>query len=149
MALIYAWGGSALLDYMAVVDGCRGRGIGGSMFREPAGRMAGRVLLPEIERPSSGWQARRRERFYRGLGAAVIPDTYLMPSYGGVRPSAMLLLGVSTSGGRASCSRGWAAAAMRRIYRDVYGGADTRLLHDSLAGVPDSFVLEPVRQPAV
>lgn len=144
MALVYVWDGFALLDCMAVSGDRRGKGLGSQLFRRVSKLLEGRVLLFEIETPSLGEQAARRERFCRALGATTISDTYVMPSYEGMEPEVMLLMGVSTSGGDVDYTDGMLQDAVKTIYADVYDRHRPDLVSDSLIGMPGRVCLPPV-----
>jgi GNAT superfamily N-acetyltransferase len=120
---------AALLEYMAVDVGLRGRGVGAALFGAVAGwsGIADRSLLVEVDSEREGSvereQRARRKGFYRRLGARELEGLrYLMPPVTAAAPPAMDLMVYRRElpgyieKGRV---RGW----LEDCYKQVYGVA--------------------------
>jgi predicted N-acetyltransferase YhbS len=142
-SLLYLGEGVALLEYMAVAEARRGRGVGGALYRDAREAVAGRPLLIEIDSPRepAADQAlrRRREAFYRRLGARRLEGLrYRLPLPGEGEPPEMDLL----VDGADVVTRAEVADWLRQIYSGVYGCApeDPRL-PAMLASLPPMLTL--------
>ena len=135
-ALVYDWGEFALLDYMAVSHKRQRLGIGGAMFRGLVNVLDCGILLLEVQKPDGvNVEKTDRLRFYKRLGAAVVTDSYLLPSYDG-EPEEMCLMSVALAR-RQPLSRGDLRRFVQMIYRDVYGYTGTDLVERTMRSVPD------------
>ena len=112
-----------LLDYLAVCQGERGKGVGSRMLSLLCGQMKN-MLLAEVEsplitddpnEPQMRW---RRIRFYERNGFYLNRYPYRMPCLRGNGPSLPLLL----MSRPAPLTDGQARQAARRLYREVYAG---------------------------
>lgn len=118
----------ALLEYMAVDEAFRGRGIGSEMFREST-RIAGAqgvarlVLEVDSDREDSTDRAQRIKRidFYRRLGCRRLGGVdYILPLDTGVAPPLMDLMAWEDEFPIA-LGRGEVTLIVRKIYIEVYG----------------------------
>ncbi len=113
--------GFSLIEYLAVAEALRGRGLGGEVFRRSAADAAGPVLL-EVEAPvedaPSSDQARRL-RFYGGLGCRLVRHLrYRMPRVASQDPPPMrlMLANYPHASITAATLRGWVAEIYVRVY---------------------------------
>lgn len=133
-------GGIALLEYLAVDEATRGRGIGARLYEAARDAVTGRPLLIEVESDRENTperQARaRRIAFYRRLGCRRIGDIeFIMPLAGsGPPPKLDLLIDAYAP---ASVPAAELGAWLSEIYEAVYGcrRGDPRLAY-MLANLP-------------
>jgi GNAT superfamily N-acetyltransferase len=142
----------ALLEYLAVDESARGRGIGAGLFRATVDALHGegraRMLLVEVEADvAAGDDAerearRRRLAFYRRLGCRRIADLdYQLPLRTAGIPPAMHLL-VHRPPDDAPVPRADLARALRTVYADVYDQSpDDPRIAQMLARVADPVSL--------
>jgi len=128
----------ALLEYLAVDRGARGRGIGGILFQAAVEACGDRTMLIEVDAETGEGctlqEQRQRMRFYRRLGCTPIRRVeYQLPlKTAGVIPPMELLIYPSRTVDRETLRR-WISA----VYVDVYGmGADDPRIEQMLAGLP-------------
>jgi GNAT superfamily N-acetyltransferase len=145
-------GGFALLEYMAVAQEQRNRGLGRQLFRRSLdcavtseGRRLPVVLEIDSDRePSSDRAMRtRREGFYRRLGCVRIAGLhYIMPLPGeGSSPEMDLM--VHSAEPLDSLGRGELKRWLQVIYRDVYRcSPDDPRIGQMLQHLPDPVGLE-------
>jgi GNAT superfamily N-acetyltransferase len=135
-----------LLEYMAIHEQHRNRGLGRQLFRETARSVQKEFILLEVDsdrEPSAGNETRKRRlNFYRHLGCRRIEGCpYILPLPGEGPPPEMDLL-VHAADTTTTISRiklrGW----LKVIYQDVYHCAenDPRILK-MLEGVHDPVEL--------
>ena len=153
-ALLYvpAGGEFAWLDYMAVRDDTRGRGIGSSLFREIVrlinrDRKAARWLLFEVDDDREGSDCARqtnlrRIEFYRRLGAHLLANVpYRFPNANGlVVPMRLMVYPMRQVSD-------FTTGVVQRAVQDVFEGIHDRhqddpLLRWFLERVPSELVVE-------
>ena len=131
---------AALLEYMAVDEPHRGRGIGEALFHAVSGwpGIADRVLLIEVdsdrEDSAEHEERARRKRFYRKFGARELAELrYIMPPVAAAVPPPMELL-VYRRELPPSIEKHRVRAWLEACYVQVYGAAaaDPRI-HEMLA----------------
>ena len=137
----------ALLEYLAIHTGMRGRGLGRLLFGEIA-RAVHRdrsTLLIEVEsdrQGSPGFELQtRRKRFYRSLGAREIAGLlWLMPEVAEAPPPPMEMLAhgeLASALGRHTLQH-W----LTRLYVEVYGQSpDDSRLTAMMASLPATVPL--------
>lgn len=135
-ALTYGWYGFALLDYIAVERSRRGGGLGSALFAGLLERLDTGMLLLEVQNPD-GIHAERdaRMRFWRRMGAVIVTDGYVLPSYTG-EPETMSLMAVLRNRKMPAASE--VRRCVESIHRDVYkyGGTDLADATVRSIGVP-------------
>lgn len=113
-----AW---SLLEYLAVDQRSRGRGVGAAIFRQILAMMLGRAVLLEVDSnrdPSPQAQSARRIEFYRRLGCRRIEGVrYVLPLDTTPPPPEMdLMIAQAPPGLTMPQVRQW----VRIIYESVY-----------------------------
>lgn len=119
-----------LLEYIAVANGQRGRGIGRSLFLHAAqmSDAAGRFVLVEVDSDDvpgeDNSERTKRKRFYRGLGCREIEELkYAMPRVSDEEPPPMNMFVYSADPAelprhlKRDRVKGW----IESVYVDVYG----------------------------
>lgn len=126
----------ALLEYMAVSAGRRGRGLGAALFKAVAESNRDRTLLLEVEAGDAGESgsspSRRRKAFYKRLGCReLLGIAYRMPQVATEVPPPMSLMACGAKGGTLDRSmvRIWLVEIFRRVYAvpDPEGPVDAML----------------------
>jgi len=140
----------ALLEYLAVDESARGRGMGAGLFRTAVDALnretRPRSPLVEIEADVGDEcdhdARRRRQAFYRRLGCRRIADLdYQLPLRTAGVPPAMHLY-IHRGASIVPLPRAQLARALRRIYADVYArSADDPRIAQMLARVSDPVSL--------
>ncbi len=134
--------GFGLLEYMAVVEGLRGRGAGAELFRATTRHCAAPLLL-EVEAPDKGVQSleARRVEFYRNLNCRMVPQLrYTLPQLTAEAPPPMRLM--LTNYEPAAVAKTQLRDWITDIYRNVYGQPeDDPAIAGMLAPLPDSVAL--------
>jgi GNAT superfamily N-acetyltransferase len=141
----------ALLEYLAVDESVRGRGVGAALFAGVVDALHGESrdlsLLVEVDADIEGAPDRdlrvRRQAFYRRLGCRRIADLdYELPLRTGGLPPPMHLF-VHRRPDDPPRPRADLAHALRRIYADVYGQTpDDPRIQRMLARVTDPVALD-------
>jgi GNAT superfamily N-acetyltransferase len=135
-----------LLEYMAVHERCRNRGLGGQLFQETARSAQKEFVLLEVDsdrEPSADNETRKRRlNFYRHLGCRRVEGcSYILPLPGEGPPPEMDLL-VHAADANAIISRSQLRDWIERIYADVYRCAkDDSRISRMLEGVRDPVEL--------
>ena len=139
-----------LLEYMAVDEKCRGRGVGSALFQETVRRVysdhAAVPILVEIDsdRQSSREDelSRRRQNFYRRLGCRRIAGcAYRLPLPGDISPPEMDLF-IYVPEPAPVMRRAGLERWLQTIYREVYGcSADDPRIATMLQSVADPIEL--------
>lgn len=128
MSLVFPLSGVdyLLLDYMAVSEDMRGKGIGMSFIEMLAHKVvsSGKSVVLEVEDPSSGDNVNQRKRritFYRRSGAKMLKGMkYLLPPLDGTKPTDMLLFAYPL-GSTSSLSGNSVRKLVSALYEQVYG----------------------------
>lgn len=128
MALLWDFDGIpfVLLDYLAMREDCRGRGLGSDFFRFLSDEIqeTGKQVVIEVEHPSFGnnrAQRIRRIRFYLDNGAGILRDVpYWLPPLDGTTPTEMLLL-ISPADEHRVYSQDDVHMLISRLYAELYG----------------------------
>lgn len=139
---------TALLEYMAVKEEHRGRGIGAELFCAVAEwpEMADRFLLVEVdsdrENSSEQQHRMRRKTFYRGMGARELAGVrYIMPPVTNATPPAMELM-VYRRELPACLEKNRVRAWLEACYAQVYGlAAGDPRIGANLAGCAECIPL--------
>lgn len=136
-----------LLEYLAVAEGHRNRGVGGKLLqcvvsylrneREACG------ILIEVERPEEGSEQegdlrRRRVEFYRRNGATMLEQvpSYRIPNLSGEGSLEMGLMWLRLACQEATISHNRLKDCIVSIYKESYGlSADDPLLQSVLQGI--------------
>jgi GNAT superfamily N-acetyltransferase len=137
-----------LLEYLAVDESYRGRGVGSELFRETVSAIHRQrsVILLEVDsdrEPSAGQELRRRrQNFYRRLGCRRVAGcAYILPLPGARPPPAMDLF-MHVREPMSVIPRAQLRHWVEVIYRDVYGcSANDPRIEMMLDGVADPVVL--------
>jgi GNAT superfamily N-acetyltransferase len=113
-----------LLEYMAIDERCRNRGLGGQLFNETTRAIRKDFILLEIDsdrEPSPDNETRKRRlRFYRRLGCRRIEGcSYILPLPGEGPPPEMDLL-VHTANSATTIPQAKLRKWLDVIYADVY-----------------------------
>lgn len=139
---------AVFLVYLAVADGGRGRGVGGSLLEKAwehgMERLQAEDLQPvgmvwEVDSPDGGDSTRIAERriaFFERHRGRVIDSRYLQPPVDGIAPVPMSLMFRAVEGS-GEPGRATVEALVRGIYEEKYGainGIDGSVLSELLAG---------------
>lgn len=137
---------ASLLEYMAVAENCRGKGIGEQLFRNAASGADPGYLLMEIEAEAPGAPDAddriRRRRFYKRLGCRQVKGlAYRMPPVTEQTPPAMGLF-VARNPLSATVDRALLQLWLECLYTQVYGKSreDPRI-GEMLSGLPQNIEL--------
>lgn len=103
-------------EHFAVVQECRGTGIGGDVIERFVAMSAGRRVVIEVELPTGDWE-RRRIEFYRRHGFETADCAYTQPPYEEGRAS--VPMHIMTYGQSLSAEE--FVRVRNRIYAEVYG----------------------------
>lgn len=136
-----------LLDYMAVKEKYRNKGIGGRFVKNVFSILEekNKYFILEVENPKYGdnrEQRKRRVKFYKRLGAMEMKNTrYILPALSGGEPTEMLLMVFPKyTGGKISGKL--VKSIILQIYREVYNrNEDDRLLNTFIHTIPDVVIL--------
>jgi GNAT superfamily N-acetyltransferase len=135
-----------LLEYMAIHEQCRNRGLGGQLFQETSRAVQKECILLEVDsdrEPSADNEIRRRRlKFYRQLGCRRIEGcSYILPLPGKGPPPSMDLL-VHTADTTTTIPQIKLRKWLEVIYVGVYGCAkDDPRIATMLEGVRDPVEL--------
>jgi GNAT superfamily N-acetyltransferase len=140
---------ACLLEYMAVTDGLRGKGIGRYLFTEVTRRteVAGRFLLVEIDSDKTrttnlAEAATQRKAFYRRLGCREVEGLpYIMPPVASTEPPEMNLL-VYKADLPPSIDKTHLRTWLQCAYSEVYGlPASDHRIEQMLDSLPQNISL--------
>ena len=123
--LVYVSEQFALLDYMAVHNDFRSRGIGSKMLTHTVQNILSKsrpILLLEIQyiQEPGLKQKADRVRFYKNCGTFMIDDQYLMPGYGNGGEEFMNLMGISFDGSESIVDGLDMTQIVQEIKKNVY-----------------------------
>jgi GNAT superfamily N-acetyltransferase len=151
MALLYPLEGTefVLLDYMAVKEEHRKRGLGSEYLRniyEIAG-LKNKLLVCEVEDPKTGGDRETRQRrvyFYRKNGARILKNIrYMLPPLQGSTPTEMILMVISRNRRLLWLSGDAVEEAIVQIYRELYGRSETDpMLAATLSSIEPRITLQ-------
>lgn len=133
MALLYPLEDTqfVLLDYLAVKQQHRKRGLGSEFLRNvyTIAGLKNKLLICEVEDPNVGVDQDTRQRrvyFYRKNGAKILKNVhYLLPPLQGNTPTKMVLLVFSQNRRLLWLSGDAIKEVIGQIYRELYGRSET------------------------
>lgn len=153
MALLYPLEDTqfVLLDYMAVKEEYRKRGVGSEFLKniyEITG-LKNKLFLVEVEDPKTGTEQeqqtrQRRVYFYRKNGAKILKHVrYILPPLQGNTPADMILLVISQNNRLVWLAGDAIKEAIVQIYAELYGRDETDpLLAPVIASIQPQVTLQ-------
>ena len=136
-----------LLDYMAVSNEFRGKGIGGKFLRYLTKllKKINKYLVLEVENPEHGdnkEQRKSRIEFYKKNGAVKLKDVrYILPALDGKSPTEMNLM-VLPEYHDITMKKETVRKLILELYKEVYGREeDDPLLNSFLGDLPEIITL--------
>ncbi|NLF89167.1 GNAT family N-acetyltransferase [Candidatus Bathyarchaeota archaeon] len=151
MALLYSLEDTqfVLLDYLAVKETYRKRGLGSEFLRnvyEIAG-LKNKLIICEVEDPKTGADKEARQRrvyFYRKNGARILKNVrYMLPPLQGSKHNEMILMVISSNRRLLWLSGDAIKEVVAQIYRELYGRGETDpLLVSTLKSIEPQITLQ-------
>jgi len=147
IALVYFFDDFGSFDYMAITPQYQRKGIGTKLFLYVCDISRSKnhdLLFLEVQREKQGEPNRQdRIRLYQSLGAKLVIDNYLMPSY--QTEAEQMNLMVMPQKNQDSISKKDLERYIREIYQNVYSHKDSDLLEKISKTLPEKIMLGEIK----
>jgi GNAT superfamily N-acetyltransferase len=147
IALVYFFDDFGLFDYLAIKPEYQRKGIGTKLYLYVCDVSKNKnhgFLFFEVQRENSVEPNRKdRLKLFKSVGAKLVVDTYMMPSYGS-EPEQMNLLVVPQKN-QNSILKQDLQIYLKKIYHDVYGPEYLDLLEKTSKTLPEEIILREIK----
>lgn len=147
IALVYFFNNFGSLDYMAIMPQYQRKGIGTNLYShicDISKSLDHDWLFLEVQREKQGEPNRKdRIRLYQSLGAKLVIDNYLMPSYQSEAEQMNLM--VMPQKNQDSISKQDLQRYLKEIYQNVYSHKDSDLLEKISKTLPEKIILGEIK----